>query len=102
MMLCARTQNAAFYSGHSGQSPLVLNHIEPHYKDKVGSIPRSRLVGSDLRAWHRSRTDYAPTGRNRITSCLPTMQALTRGSVVITFIVIHRQPNSIWGYIQRM
>src|ERR1700680_4068579 len=40
MILCARTQRAAFYSGHSGQSPLVLNHIEPHYKDKVGSIPR--------------------------------------------------------------
>jgi hypothetical protein len=37
----ARTQSAAFYSGHSGQSPLVLNHIEPRYKDKVGSVPRS-------------------------------------------------------------
>jgi hypothetical protein len=35
------TQSAAFYSVHSGQSRLVLNHIEPHYKDKdkVGSVP---------------------------------------------------------------
>ena len=43
MILCARTQSAAFYSDHSGQSPLVLNHIEPHHKDKVGSVPKSRL-----------------------------------------------------------
>jgi hypothetical protein len=62
MILCARTQGAAFYSGHSGQSPLVLNHIEPHYKDKVGSIPRGRLAASDLRVWHRSWTDYGPCG----------------------------------------
>jgi len=46
MILCARTQSAAFYSGHSAQSPLVLNHIEPHYKDKVGSVPRSLLRNS--------------------------------------------------------
>src|SRR6266446_5439587 len=43
MILCVRTQSAAFYSGHSGQSPLVLNHIEPRYKDKVGSVSRGRL-----------------------------------------------------------
>src|SRR5271167_2297395 len=43
MILCARTQSAAFYSGHSGQSPLVLDHIELHYKDKVGSVPRLGL-----------------------------------------------------------
>src|SRR5258706_11341060 len=48
MILCARAQSAAFYSVQSGQSPLVLNHIESHYKDKVGSVPRRRLRGSDL------------------------------------------------------
>ena len=42
--MSARTQSAAFYSSHSGQSPLVLNHIEPHYEDKVGSVPRSPAV----------------------------------------------------------
>jgi hypothetical protein len=31
MILRARTQSAAFYPGHSGQSPLVLNDIEPRY-----------------------------------------------------------------------
>ena len=46
MILRVRTQSAAFYSGHSGQSPLVLNHIEPRYKDKVGSVPRS--LGKEL------------------------------------------------------
>src|SRR4030095_6329257 len=49
MILRARTQSAAFYSGHSGQSHLVLNHIEPRYKDKAGSFPRSRHSGSDSR-----------------------------------------------------
>jgi Sigma-70 region 2 len=39
-------ETAAFYSGHSGQSPLVLNHIEPQYKDKVASVLRSRLLSS--------------------------------------------------------
>src|ERR1700736_4324433 len=29
-----------------------------------GSVPGSRLVGSDLRAWHRSRTDYRALGSN--------------------------------------
>jgi|SRR5882724_3717140 len=47
MILRTRTQSAAFYSGHSGQSHLVLNHIEPRYKDKVGSVPRP-LRGSVL------------------------------------------------------
>ena len=46
MMLCTRTQIAAFYSGHSGQSPLVLNHIDPRYKDKVGSVSRCRIAGN--------------------------------------------------------
>jgi hypothetical protein len=46
MNLFMRTQSAASYSGHSGQSPLVLNHVERRYKDKVGSVPRSQLVGS--------------------------------------------------------
>jgi hypothetical protein len=40
----ARANTESFYSGHSGRSPLVLNHIEPRYKDKVASVPRSRLV----------------------------------------------------------
>jgi len=40
--LVRATQSAAFYSAHSGQSRLVLNHIEPHYKDKVGSVPSGR------------------------------------------------------------
>src|ERR1035441_7946100 len=48
MILRARTQSAAFYSGHSGQSPLLRNHIEPHCKDKVGSVPRSRHLGNHL------------------------------------------------------
>src|SRR5712692_10051257 len=34
MILRARTQSAAFCSGHSGQSPLALNHIEPATKIK--------------------------------------------------------------------
>jgi hypothetical protein len=42
MILCAQTQSAAFYSGHSGQSPLVLNHIEPTTKIKWD---QSREVG---------------------------------------------------------
>ena len=40
--LVLATQSAAFYAAHSGQSRLVLNHIEPHYKDKVGSVPSDR------------------------------------------------------------
>jgi uncharacterized glyoxalase superfamily protein PhnB len=40
--LVRATQCAAFYSVHSGQNHLVLNHIEPHYKDKVGSVTSGR------------------------------------------------------------
>jgi len=47
MILCAPTQSAAFHSDHSGQSPLGLNHIEPDYKDKAGSVPSSRLLASN-------------------------------------------------------
>ena len=37
--LVRATQCAAFYSVRSRQNRLVLNHIEPHYKDKLGSVP---------------------------------------------------------------
>jgi hypothetical protein len=53
MILCARTQSAAFYSGHSGQSPLVLNHIEPTTKIK----------------WDQSREVGISSGNQALTRC---------------------------------
>ena len=33
---------------------------------RPGLVPRSRLVGSDLRAWHRSWTDHGQLGSNPV------------------------------------
>jgi hypothetical protein len=64
MILPARTQSAAFYSGYSGQSPLVLNHIEPRYKDKLGSVPRSvQLAFARQGAEQRESSDDGCAGQ---------------------------------------
>jgi hypothetical protein len=45
---------------------LALNaqrHANPHVS--ALQLPTSALVGSDLRAWHRSWPDYRLTGTNR-------------------------------------
>lgn len=65
MILCARTQSAAFYSRHLGQSPSVLNHIEPHCKDEVGSVPRSRVpFKGDLREGVSEVSNSSPDERD--------------------------------------
>ena len=64
MILSARTQSAGFHSGHSGQTPLLLNHIEPHCKDKVGSVPKGRVVfKDDLREGVFQVSDSSPDTR---------------------------------------
>jgi hypothetical protein len=64
MILRARTQSAAFYSGYSGQGPLVLNHIEPRYKDKVGSVPRrGQLAFARQGAKERESSDDGCAGQ---------------------------------------
>src|SRR6266850_4049581 len=36
--------------------------VADHILSVIGSLPGSRLVGSDLRAWHRVWTDYGVLG----------------------------------------
>jgi len=65
MILRARTQSAAFYSGHPGQSPLVPNDIEPRYKDKVGSLPTSLRAVSEAPASEELGVETMCWGRFR-------------------------------------
>jgi len=69
MILRARTPNAAFYSDHLGQSPLVLNHIELATKIKWD---QSREIGfRDIAMDLREERLWKVCG-------LPTIHPLTR------------------------
>src|SRR5882672_9581993 len=49
--------------------------VADHILNVTGSLPGSRLVGSDLRAWHRLWTDYGVLGNIRLASGLATIRA---------------------------